>query len=506
MVTVDKSENATVALDMTTLKPVSIGGDIKKVTLRRFVFLDSNRILGMVSNKLEDSGIFSFPDGKRQSKFTFGADELNLAGDPNFVVIKPLGNAKLGIFDVSRNEIINGMNKIDATVWKNYLVYEGSSGELVLGNYHFDQEKKHIEFDDRKTIAIPAAAIGSLSVSEVADNFQWLAISSKTRGGLWNLNSGERKVFVRGFKGAIVSNNGSSIGEFPRLDNVNHSLVYLNPADGSVNIIRAVPETGAQLYGRFVLLREPLKNFKKADDKNDKNDKAAEAEELPMVANSGDTSLNSNVRMTLRDVVKDTVVWTRDFTGTAPHYYFDRFSGRLIFYWTLGSTAGKDRLKEDPALAARARKMGNKDDDYLLEVVDAFATKTIGSVLLETGKGSFDISAAFSEGNWLVLHDSNNRILVFTINDGEIQNRFFGSTTAINPSRNQIAVENYPGELTMYNLGTGERDARLVLGSSIAFLRFSLDGKRLFVLTDQQIAYAFDVEKLEVKSGTTVEE
>jgi len=44
------------------------------------------------------------------------------------------------------------------------------------------------------------------------------------------------------------------------------------------------------------------------------------------------------------------------------------------------------------------------------------------------------------------------------------------------------------------------------LGSSIAFLRFSLDGKRLFVLTDQQIAYAFDVEKLEVKGGTTVEE
>ena len=506
MVTVDKSENTTVALDLGTLKTVSIGGDMKKVTQRSFVFLDSNRILGMASNKLEDSGVFSFPDGKRQSKFSFGGEELDLAGDPNFVVIKPLSNAKLGVFDVSRNEIISAMNKIDATVWKNNLVYEGGSGELILASYHFDQEKKRIELDDRKTIAIPAAAIGSLSVSEVADNFQWLAISSKTRGGLWSLNSGERKVFVRGFTGAVVSNNGTSIGEFPKLDTVNHSLVFLNPADSSVNIIREVPETGARLYGRFVLLREPLKDLKKADDKTDKNAKNAETEPPPMVGRPGETSLNSNVRMTLRDVVKDTVVWTRDFTGTAPHYYFDQFSGRLIFYWTLGSSAGKDRLKDDAALAARAQKMGNKDDDYLLEVVDAFATKTIGSVLLETGKGSFDISAAYSEGNWLVLHDSNNRILVITINDGEIQNRFFGSTTAINPSRNQIAVENYPGELTMYNLGTGERDARLVLGSSIAFLRFSLDGKRLFVLTDQQTAYAFDVEKLDVKAGTTVEE
>jgi hypothetical protein len=94
---------------------------------------------------------------------------------------------------------------------------------------------------------------------------------------------------------------------------------------------------------------------------------------------------------------------------------------------------------------------------------------------------------------------------VYTISDGEIQNRFFGSTTAINPSRNEIAVENYPGELTIYNLTTGDREARLVLGSEVAFVRFSLDGKRLFVLTDQQIAYAFDMEKLSVKSGTSAE-
>jgi len=58
---------------------------------------------------------------------------------------------------------------------------------------------------------------------------------------------------------------------------------------------------------------------------------------------------------------------------------------------------------------------------------------------------------------------------------------------------------------TIYNLTTGDREARLVLGSEVAFVRFSLDGKRLFVLTDQQIAYSFDMEKLSVKSGTSAE-
>jgi hypothetical protein len=208
--------------------------------------------------------------------------------------------------------------------------------------------------------------------------------------------------------------------------------------------------------------------------------------------------------MTLRDLISDAVVWTRDFAGEAPNYYFDKFSGRLIFYWTLGSGAGKARLKNDPALAARAQKMGNKDDDYLLEIVDAFAKNTVGTILLETGKGSFEINDAYSEGNWLVLHDSTNRVLALTLNDGELKQRFFGSTAAINPSRNQIAVENYPGELSIYNLTSGDLDSRLTLGGSVTFIRFSLDGKRLFALTGQQVAYSFDVDKIAGKPAVQI--
>jgi hypothetical protein len=170
------------------------------------------------------------------------------------------------------------------------------------------------------------------------------------------------------------------------------------------------------------------------------------------------------------------------------------WKNKVVFEGTSGKV--KERLKADPELAARSQKMGNKDDDYLLEIVDAFAAKTIGTVLLETGKGSFDISSAFSEKNWLVLHDSTNRILAYSIDDGVLQQRFFGSTAAISPINNKIAVENYAGEVTIYNISTGDKEGRLILNSDVAFLRFSLDGKRLFVLTDQQVAYSFDVNKV----------
>jgi len=464
------------------------------------VFLDSTRVIGMASEKVGDSGVFSFPEGKRQSRFEFAGQQVISTSDPNYVVIKPISNAKLGVFDVSRGGIVAGMNKVDATVWHNYILFESTSGTLVLDKFHYNPDKKGVDVEDSKTIEIPAAVIGNLSVAEISDNFQWLGISSKTRGGVWNLASGDRKLFLRGFRGAVMSNDGGSIGDFPKLDTTNHSLALLNPKDGSVSLVRELAEHGTRQYGRFVLVREPLKPAKESDkEKKDKTGQQPQPEETE----TNDRSLNSDVRMSLRDVIKDNVVWTREFKGQAPRFFFDKFSGRLIFYWTLGSAAGKNRLKEDPALAARAEKMGNTDDDYLLEIVDAFATKTIGTALLETGKGSFTITAAYSEGTWLILHDSENRILAFNVQDGEIQQRFFGSTAAISPMRNQIAVENYSGEVSIYDLATGDRQARLILGSDVAFIRFSIDGKRLFVLTDEQVAYAFDVEKLVVKQETT---
>src|SRR6266516_2010449 len=92
VMSVAESEDTLLALDLSTLKPLSVGGELKKVTTRPFVFLDANRILGMSSQKLEDSGIFSFTEGKRIARFALGAEELKKTANPNYVVMKPLAN------------------------------------------------------------------------------------------------------------------------------------------------------------------------------------------------------------------------------------------------------------------------------------------------------------------------------------------------------------------------------------------------------------------------------
>jgi len=493
MVTADKTEDTVLALDLSTLKPVSTGGDMKKITRRPFIFVAPDKILGMMNANVEDSGIFSFPQGKRLAKFPLAAEEMKLTGNPNYVIVKPLANAMMGVFDISKGAIVNGMNKADATLWNDVIFFEDVSGSVQVANVKYNPESKFFNVTSIGKIDIPIGSMRRLYAANVSDNMKWLAVSSKTRGAMWDLTSGERKMHVRGFRGAIVAANGTAIGDFPPYSPANHSLVYMNATTNEANQLREIPEKGARQYGRFVMLRRSLKEKEpeKGKDSKDAEPPAAIPGEL-----ASDESLDSDVRFELHDVVNDKLVWSREFKKEAPEFFFDEFSGRLIFYWDLGSEAGKTRLKEEPALAERARQMGNKNDDYLVEVYDAFASKSIGVLLLETGQGSFDIQSGFSEGNWLVLHDDNNRVLIYAIKEGELRHRFFGANAAMNPSRQQVIVENYPGELTLYDLATGNSQARLRFKNGAAFVRFSLDGKRLLVLTAGQIAYAFDTDKL----------
>jgi WD40 repeat protein len=486
--TVAETEDTAAAVDLTTFKQVDVGGDLKKLASRPYVFLDSGQVLGMPSRKPADSGVFAFPSGKRLKKFEFAGRVIERTENPDLVVIKPISNSKLGVYDMKRGTVIAGLDKDDATFFGGLIAYESINGNILLRETSYDEQGKKLDLKDAGAVEIPVSPIRGLAASDVSDDFGWLLLSSKTRGGLWSLKTGERKVYVRGFKGAVTANDGGAVGDFPRLGDVPHSLVLMSGASGDASAFRELPEKGARQYGRFVLLRTSLKAKPEKEKEKEKPPAAAQADE--------DTALRREVRFELKDIVRDKVIWTREFTKEAPAFSFDAYSGRLIFYWRLGSDVGKSKLKESAELRAKADALGNKADDYLVEVVDAFSQQAVGTMLLETGKGSFDVGRGLSEGDRLVLHDSERRVLIYSLKTGELRHRFFGDTAAVNPRRNQVVVENFPGEVALYDLDTGDLKASLRIAGSAAFVRFNLAGDRLFVLSDAQTAYAFDLDKL----------
>ena len=485
------SENTALALDLTTLKPVDVGGDLKKVAARAYVFLDAGSVLGMPSRKAGDSGVFAFPSGKRLRKFDFGARVVKRTANPDYVVIKPLAQARMGLYDLTKAAVVSGFDKEDGTLWNNLTAYESVDGKVLLREVSYNEAAKGLDFKEAGKLELPVGPIRSLAAANVSDDFGWLLLSSKTRGGLWHLATGERKLYVRGFKGAVAANDGGALGDFPGLGDARHSLVLLNGQSAQVSVFRELPEKGARQHGRFVLTRSGL-----GEKGGGEKEQSLRGLLLGGGGEDDDFGLRRDVRFEVKDVVQDKVIWSRDFQKEVPDYSFDEYSGRLILFWRLGSDAGKARLRESAELKARADSLGNKADDYLVEVVDAFAQKSVGSMLLETGKGSFDVGGGLSEGDWLLLHDSNGRLLVYSIRSGELRHRFFGDTAAINPRRNQIVVENFPGEVALYDLDTGDLKANFRIGGAAAFVRFNVEGSRLFVLSDTQSAYAFDLDKL----------
>lgn len=488
------SKDAALALDLTTMKPADIGGDMKKVAARAYTFLDSGTVLGAPSYRIDEAGVFAFPSGKRLRKLTFDARAVQRTGNPDYVIFKPTTTVKLGVFDVKRGAVVAGFDKEDGAFSGDLFAYESLDGKILLRQTAYNEAEKKLDLKDVVTVEIPVGPIKSLGAAEVSNDFGWLMLSSKTRGGLWNLSTGERKVYVRGFRGAVAANDGAAVGDFEKLGDVPHSLVLLNGKTEAATRLSQLPEHGARQHGRFVLLRSSLSE---AAGKGGGMPFATALELLSARAEDLEgPNLRHDARFELKDIVQDKIIWTRDFQKDVPAYSFDEFSGRLVFFWRLGGESGKARLKETPELKAKADALGNKLDDYLVEVVDAFAQKTIGTMLLETGMGSFHVGRGISEGDWLVLRDSEGRVLVYSIATGEVRHRFFGDTAAINPRRNQIVVENFPGEVELYDLDTGERRATFRISGSAAFVRFNLEGNRLFVLSDAQSAYNFDLDKL----------
>ena len=91
--------------------------------------------------------------------------------------------------------------------------------------------------------------------------------------------------------------------------------------------------------------------------------------------------------------------------------------------------------------------------------------------------------------------DTQNRVLVYSLKTGEQKRRVFGYAAASSASK-LLCVENESGKLAVYDLESmGKRD-EFIFRSPISMLRFSQDGKRLFVLTTAQTVYILDVSIL----------
>jgi WD40 repeat protein len=83
--------------------------------------------------------------------------------------------------------------------------------------------------------------------------------------------------------------------------------------------------------------------------------------------------------------------------------------------------------------------------------------------------------------------------LIYSLSTGEQKGKVFGSYPTLSVPAKLICVESDDGVLSLFDIDSFERRQKLTFPSHISFVRFSDDGKRLFVLTADQNVYFLDV-------------
>ena len=54
----------------------------------------------------------------------------------------------MGVFDLTKGTVVNGMNKADVTIWNDLMFFELASGSVRVAKVNYDPVDKHFKSTD----------------------------------------------------------------------------------------------------------------------------------------------------------------------------------------------------------------------------------------------------------------------------------------------------------------------------------------------------------------------
>jgi hypothetical protein len=455
-------EVSSIAVDLGTRTQVSLRGPLKKMLASHFTFFGADKIIGPDRDDPKKSVMVSFPAGEIVDQLpAVGTGKLDAPTRGNYLLVRPISKFPVGVMDLSKKSFFMANKESAIDIYDQWFVSERVNGELGL--YRLDKNEA------QSVVILPRNSLGRIRAAALSPDFKWLAISERARGAVWNLSTGARVAHVRGFRGGYFGEDGALYADFPKFEQMERNIARVDLSTGAATQGPQIEESRARQFGPLILLTKPAKK---------------------------DGGYNEDVVMEVRDSRTLTPIWSRSYPREAPDVWIDTPDATMVLAWAVSTNAAKAEIKSDPALSQQLAMMREKEGDYFLQVLDARTGKDMGHLLIETGKGSFRISEVFAVKNWVVIGDTQNRVLIYSLSTGEQKGKMFGGRASVGQASGLLCVENEQGQLTVYDLASMEKRDQFIFPGPVALTRFSSDGKSLFVLTKSQTAYVLDVSSL----------
>jgi WD40 repeat protein len=454
-------QTASLAYDLKSGTEVHLPSRIHELLAFTFAFVSPEEIAGVVSGGNFGKLVRArFPSGEKVDEFKLPAyGHLYSTSQSNYLLMRPAATFPVGIVDLSGKKIALAFNRPGFAIYGQVFAGEETSGEVAL----------FAAADQRRVgrVQLPDSPLAGARTSAFSSDGKWLAVSGGTRGSLWQLDNGERVFFTQSFEGAFFD-HGQMIAKFPQQEKVPSSVFQFDPASKSDKKLYefALDEKRVWQQGPVLI-------------------------KLRAEKESQSLFVRGNSVMEVRDVHTDALLWERKIGKALPRFFCSHDVLTLVIAdWD----SIKAAARENPGINAALNSIDAKRDAYILQAFEATTGKPLGAVLVDTGKLSFRVRWAVTLGDTVLVADSLNRTLVYSLKSGQQRGKVQGHVWATSPSGDRILIETGHGMVEMYDTSTLQSLAAYSFPSRISDADFTADGKTFMVLTSDQNVYQFKTD------------
>jgi len=281
------------------------------------------------------------------------------------------------------------------------------------------------------------------------------------------LRKGERVFVNRNFNAASFTENNILLADFPWTRDERRTMTRINPANSSFN---PGPQIQNPVYSQ---------------------------EGLYIVVRRGNP-MNRQGPTFLAFLSADTgqQLWERPFPQGFPRVNVNSDDDKAVLVSPANSPWVKYESQSNPELKKKIENTKEATGDVYVQVIQASTGKIINSIYVETGLRSFRIGYVEAAGDYLIIYDNQQRVLVYSISSGNRIGQIFGVNGCISSAAQLIALESSPGIISVYSLPSLQERGKLAFGNRLVYSKFSKDGKHLFALTGDQSAYLFSTKAI----------
>jgi hypothetical protein len=467
-----------IGIDVASLNKKKLHGAVEKRMLEVAGLPDGDRALLLGASATDPAAIVSLSSGvtvARVSIENLSASQVSLASDPHFALVRDPETSAISVYDIQDNRTVEVPEGIGADISKNMLALYTEGGELGL--YHLG-EKVPL----RKT-EYPRRDLGLLHSAAVSPTLDKIALAVDGEAAIFDVASGKRLTSFKRFQTASLNDVASAyVTAVARkglcaTKRFTYSTAEVTAAWTSEPFDQPYPS------GHVILNYVPSSPWGKGFAVN----------------------LSNMFEYELRglDPATGKQLWHRGFSMITPIPFSYPQGDSFVLGWKANTNLARDIAGKYASSKAAYKKAKIQDQDSFFEVCDAQTGKTIGGFLAQFGGGPHTFDQAFAAGDALFLVKDQTRVTIVSVSRGEIIARLSGALLTANAKANLFLAEEAPGIVDIYDLASAKKLTALRFKQQIVYARFSDDGDRLLLLTEQQEAYVLDVKAVkEASSGT----